>query len=159
MRGFTLIELLVVLVVVSLVSFLVVPSFINRIGSRESFQVKLSNVLKNISSLSENRTVCVDFKEGKVLAGGGEVKSGLPIDCFVSPGRLYSPEDTEEVCLTFNDPNVFSIIFRAGEDRFRAFTTLTSTGEVIIQELDEAEEETLKDKMLKGRILEWFKRH
>ncbi len=160
MKGFTLVEILVTLMIVALTGFIILPSFVERAERGKGFFNELNQAVREIAPLSENQTLCVDFSNGTVTISKTLIKSPYRIKYLLSPSMLYSSEFSKRKCISFKGkPTVVSIIFQKNEKDYIGYTVLTSTGEAVKQNLDEAEMETLKDKILKGRVLEWFKRH
>ena len=160
MKGFTLIEVLIVLLIVAIAGFLAFPSLTNRIDREVNFFNELNQTAEQLSLLSGNQTICVNFADNTISISGTLLKSPYKVEYLLSPSILISSKFSEKKCLNFSQqPTVVSIIFSKEKDTFIGYTILTSTGSIIKQELDEAEMETFKDKIYKGRVLEWFKHH
>jgi len=83
------------------------------------------------------------------------VDSPYPIESLVLPGRVVSGALVSSYCFSPSVPGVWTVNFKTPEGYLSA-VVLYPTGEVLLLNLNEAQEETLKDKLSKGRIEEWF---
>ena len=155
-RGFTLLELLIVLVVLSLLLTLLFPVIVRSgLNSEESFKTRLSSLFS--SSFVPGRPVelCVNFKENAVFVGKEEVRFPYRIETLVLPGRVISSELTNRYCFDLKKLTYGALITENG-DTYPSILFTFPSGEVLFYNLSKAEAETLKDKVGKGRIVEWF---
>ncbi|WP_456435210.1 prepilin-type N-terminal cleavage/methylation domain-containing protein [Thermovibrio ammonificans] len=157
MRGFTLLELLIVLVILSLLLTVSLPALFNlSLSSRESFDNRLSSLSSQVCLLGKCGSVCVDFLNGTLSLGGESLKLPLKPKTFVVPGRLVSGEQFNSFCFTPSGPTDALLVLKEG-DSYRAYLFLFPTGEVYTYNLTTGEADTLKDKVEKGRLAEWFR--
>ncbi|TCK02878.1 type II secretion system protein [Phorcysia thermohydrogeniphila] len=157
-RAFTLLELVIVLVIISLVSIVTLPAFVNRgSNSLEGFENQIKSVMGSLFSFSSTPEVCIDFKNSTVEVSGDKVPfpDGFELTSFVSPGKIVSSHSVSKYCFSGNTPTVFGLIAK-GDSVYYTVMVFIPSGETHIMQLNEAEAETFKDKILKGRIAEWF---
>ena len=155
-RGFTLLELLIVLTILSLLLTLFFPVIVkNGLSSDESFKTKISTLFSSSFVPGKSVQVCVDFKENSLTVGSETVKVPYKLDVLVLPGKVISSELTNKFCFDLKRLTYGALIGEEGELRPSILFTFPS-GEVLFYNLSNAEAETLKDKVGKGRIVEWF---
>ena len=156
MRGFTLLELVMVLSVISLLLSLVFPKiYRSSLNQEESFRNGFASLVSNAFSLSGGAEVCVDFVNRRLSVGGQEIDLPYEPVSVVLPGKLISGELSSKFCFVPSGVTVFLLNLK--EDRgYLSILTLFPTGESRFYTLKESQEETLKDKVEKGRVEEWF---
>ncbi|WP_456456948.1 prepilin-type N-terminal cleavage/methylation domain-containing protein [Thermovibrio sp.] len=156
MRAFSLLELLIVLVIMSLILFLAFPSFYrNSLNSAESFENRYRAFTGELFSFGATSELCFDFKDNSLSVGGETLKFPYPLESVVVPGRVVSRELTDKFCFRLEGVSCFVVNLRKGEGYLSLFSLFPS-GETSFLSLTESQEETLKDKVLKGRVEEWF---
>ena len=156
MRAFTLLELVVVLAVVYLVLSLVFPQIYNSsLSGEESFKNRFTSLLVNSFSFNGGSELCVDFKREVFSVGGKEVKLPYRPESVVFPGKLVSGELASKYCFVPSGATLFVLNLKKG-DGYLSVMVLLPMGESKFYSLKESEEETLKDKVEKGRVGEWF---
>jgi len=154
--AFTLLELVIVLAVVSALLVLIFPEiYKTSLKSGELFKNEVSSLTSSSFTFGPPPTFCVNFREGFLEVGSKRVDSPYPIDSLVLPGRVVSSAFVSSYCFTPRVPAVWAVNFKTG-DGYLSMVALYPTGEVLFLNLNEAQEETLKDKLSKGRIEEWF---
>lgn len=155
-RGFTLLELLIVLAVLSILLTLLFPVIVkSNFCSEESFKTEVSTLFSSSFVPGESIQFCVDFKENKISVGSKSISVPYKIDTLVLPGKLISSEITSKFCFDLKNLTYGALIGEKGELHPSILFTFPS-GEVLFYNLSKAEAETLKDKVGKGRIVEWF---
>ena len=157
-RAFSLLETVLVLTIISLVSILVLPTFVKESkNSLAGFENRLRSAMGGLFSLSSNPEVCIDFKNNTVEVSGNRIPFPAEIELvgFVSPGKVLSFHNTSKYCFSGNTPTVFGLIGKK-DSVYYTVIVFTLSGETQILELSEAEVETFKNKVFKGRITEWF---
>ncbi len=154
--GFTLLELLIVLVILSVVLSVSFPKIVQiNLSSEESTINRVKSLFSNCFSLSSPVEVCVNFKKNVLSVGGEEVKLPFTAETVVFPGKLISSEGVSKFCFQVKNLNYGAIIGKKENEYGAIFFTLP-LGEIKIYHLSSSEEETLKDKIEKGRIVQWF---
>lgn len=154
--GFTLLELLIVLVIMSLILTLVMPAFLNRsLNSVEAYENKLKSVMREVSPLEKE--FCVNFKDNYIKVGKVKIPppSSFTLTSLVKPFTLISSENHNSFCFTINRPTIVGVIAK-NQDKYLLTVIFLPVGETKVLKTDQAEVETFKDKISKGRILEWF---
>ena len=156
-RGFSLIELVVVLFVLSSLLILTLPSITAlSAGGEKGFKNRLQSLLASRSLISREAQLCVDFTQNSISIGEDSVS--LPegeLESLVIPGRVVSSENHSRFCFSVSSPITAGILAKSKEG-YSAILFLFPVGEVNIINLSESEAETLKDKIAKGRITDWF---
>ena len=157
-RAFTLLELVITLMIISLISIVALPTLIDKSrNSLTGFENQLRSAMGNLFSFSSTPEICVDFKNNTIEVSGNEIPfpDGFKLTNFVSPGKIVSFHSASKYCFSGNVPTVFGLIAK-GNSVYYTVMVFIPSGETHIMQLDEAEVETFKDKVLKGRITEWF---
>lgn len=155
-RGFTLLELLIVLSVLSLLLALFLPVIVRSgLNSEETFKTELSSLFSSSFIPGKTLEFCVNFKENEVLLGEEKVKFPYKIKTLVLPGKVVSAELASKYCLDLKGLTYGAIVAQKG-DVYPSILFTFPSGEVFFYNLSKAEAETLKDKVGKGRIVEWF---
>jgi prepilin-type N-terminal cleavage/methylation domain-containing protein len=157
-QAFSLLELVIVLMIISLISILTLPAFIDEgKSSLQGFENQLKSAMGSLFSFSSVPEVCIDFKNNTVEVSGDKIPfpDGFELTSFVSPGKIVSSHSVSKYCFSGNTPTVFGLIAK-GNSVYYTVMVFTLSGETQIMQLNEAEVETFKDKILKGRIVEWF---
>jgi len=155
-RGFTLLELLIVLVVLSILLTLLFPVIVKSdLSSEESFKTEVSTLFSSSFVPGKPVQLCVDFKENRISVGSKSVSVPYKIDTLVLPGKVVSSEIASKFCFDLKNLTYGALIGEKGELYPSILFTFPS-GEVLFYNLSKAEAETLKDKVGKGRIVEWF---
>jgi len=156
MRAFSLLELLIVLVILSLVLFLAFPAFYrNSLNSAESFENRYRAFMGELFSFEASPELCFDFKGNSLSVGGDTLNFPYPLESVVVPGKVVSKELTNRFCFRLEGVSCFVVNLRKG-DGYLSLFNLFPSGETSFLNLTESQEETLKDKVLKGRVEEWF---
>jgi len=156
MRGFTLLELLIVLVIISLSLALAFPAFYKAsLKGEAGFENRFSSLVEGSFAFGAPVELCVDFEGGAVEVGRSKVELPYPAESLVLPGRVVSSKRSTRFCFEPRGVTAYAINFKK-DGGYLTVLVLYPTGEVLYLELNEAQEETLKDKLLKGRIAEWF---
>jgi prepilin-type N-terminal cleavage/methylation domain-containing protein len=158
-RAFTLLELVIVLMIVSLLSIVTLPALVNQgENSPEGFENRIKSLMGNLFSFSSTPEICVDFRKSSVKVADDEVTfpDGFELTSFVSPGKVVSSHSTSKYCFSGSTPTVFGLVAK-GDSVYYTIMVFIPSGETQVMQLDEAEVETFKDKILKGRIAEWFR--
>ena len=154
--GFTLLELLIVLVILSVILSVSFPKIVQiNLSSEESTINRIKSLFSNGFSLSNPVEVCINFEMDTLNVGGEKVKLPFKAETIVFPGKLISSERVNRFCFQVKNLNYGAIIGEKGGKYSAIFFTLP-LGEVKVYRLSSSEEETLKDKIEKGRIVEWF---
>ena len=156
--GFTLLELLIVLVILSLILTLILPAVINKnLSDMASFKNKVKSAMDQVSLHSTEESICADFKNNSISIGKAKIPLPTPfqLTTFVKPYTLISGENHNSFCFTASKPTVAGFIAKS-KDHYLIIAMFLPVGEVEFSETDQAEAETFKDKVSKGRILEWF---
>ena len=155
-RGFTLLELVIVLVLISIVLSLAFPVILKSdLNSPESFKIRLSSLLSSAFSPGETLEFCISFKENSLRVGNDTVSFPYEVQRLVLPGKIVSSELVNRYCLDLKSLTCGAVIMKRG-DSYPSFLFTFPTGELLFYNLSEAEAETLKDKVEKGRVVEWF---
>ena len=155
-RGFTLLELVIVLVLISILLILVFPVVLKSgLDSSENFKTKLSSLLSSAFSPGESVEFCIDFKGNALKVGENTVELPYRVSELVLPGKIVSSEFASAYCFDLKELTYGAVVMENGE-RYSSFLFTFPTGEVLFYNLSKAETETLKDKVEKGRIVEWF---
>jgi len=160
-HAFTLLELLIVLLIVAVISSVVVPGIAYRkVGSTEVFENRLKGAVGRTFDLAHPAEVCADFKNNAVEVKGEvvELPKGYALRNMVMPGRLVSGQFSSRFCTSVKHPTVIGFVATAGGRYYTALMMIPS-GEVLTAYLEESLAETFKDKVLKGRLSEWFSLH
>jgi prepilin-type N-terminal cleavage/methylation domain-containing protein len=153
MRGFTLLELVLVLALVALVSAITLPViYRSSLNGNEEFENRLAYLAAQLWSPSGTYRVCVDFVGNDLSFGKEKLTPPFRLKSLVLRGRLISGEQFNRYC--FTPPQVGEFLITGRE---RAILVFMPLGEVHYYRLSEGELETLKDKVEKGRISEWFR--
>jgi len=157
MRGFTLLELVIVLAVISVVLSLTFPAIYRRsLDSPDVFNNRAKSLLESLFSLGRPEEICVDFRKGELSVGKERLELPYPAESLVLPGRLVSGELVNRYCFEPYGFGYFVLNLRKGEGSYLSLFTLLPSGQTLFLSLNQAQEETLKDKVEKGRITEWF---
>jgi hypothetical protein len=98
----------------------------------------------------------VDFKRGLFTVNSQAVELPYPPETLVSPGLLISSKVTSTYCFQPSSAGYYLLNLKKGGDGYLSVLFLYPTGEALFLNLKESEEETLKDKVEKGRIAQWF---
>ncbi len=155
-KGFTLLELVVVLVLISIVLSLAFPVILKSdLSSPESFKVRLLSLLSSAFSPGETVELCINFKENSFKIGNDTVDFPYEVQELVLPGKIVSSELASRYCLDLKKLSYGAVIMK-NENSYPSILFTFPTGEVLFYNLSKAEAETLKDKVEKGRIVEWF---
>jgi prepilin-type N-terminal cleavage/methylation domain-containing protein len=155
-KGFTLFELVIVLSIISLILLISFPKILkNSLSSETSVKNKLRSLFSNSFSLSRPLEICVDFRLNTVSAGNSTVKLPWKVESLVLPGKIFSSKNRSSFCFSSSKLTYGALVFRKGEVYPTLFFTLPF-GETVMYELSEAQKDTLKDKVEKGKITEWF---
>ena len=155
-KGFTLLELTIVLVIVSLLLSVSFPAILrSSLSSEESFKTRLTTLFSSAFVPGKAVEFCVDFKKNRLTFGGEELQLPYRVNTLVLPGKTVSSELSTLYCLDLKKLAYGAIIMEKGNGYPSILFTFPA-GEVLFYNLSEAEEETLKDKVEKGRIVEWF---
>jgi len=155
-RGFTLLELLISLVIVSLVLTVVFPRIVKSdLNSESSIYNRIRTLLSGSFSFSNSPEICVDFKENTLKVGNERIKLPFQLQTLVLPGKIVSSEVASKYCFKTGSL-IYGALIGEKEGTYRALLFTLPVGEVKVYALSESEEETLKDKIEKGRITEWF---
>jgi len=153
MRGFTLLELVLVLALVALVSAVTLPViYKSSLKGNEEFENRLSYLAAQLWSPSKTYQVCVNFRKNLLPLGKERLEPPFKLETLVLRGRLISGEQFNRYCFTPSQAGEFLITGKG-----RAILIFMPLGEVHYYRLSEGELETLKDKVEKGRVSEWFK--
>jgi prepilin-type N-terminal cleavage/methylation domain-containing protein len=156
MRAFTLLELVIVLAIVSLLLSLVFPQiYKSSLSGEESFKNRFESLVSDAFSFNGGSELCVDFKKGLFSVVGQEIKLPYRAESIVLPGRLVSGELSSKYCFVPSRATVFVLNLKK-EGGYLSIMVLFPMGETKFYSLKESEEETLKDKVEKGRVGEWF---
>ncbi len=157
-KAFTLLELTIVLAVISLLLTVMLPNMVkSSLSTEESFKNTAAAFFQSLFLPGERIEVCVDFKNNRVgnNDGGFSFPPGYSIESLVFPGRLVSSEVTSRFCFDTDRP-VPVLIVSSKRDSYFAVLSYLPVGEPRFYDLTEGEVSTLKDKVLKGRVEEWF---
>ena len=155
-RGFTLFELVIVLSIISLILLLAFPKIVKEgLSSDASVENRLRSLFSTSFSLSEPLELCFNFKSGSVSVGNETVKVPWEMESLVLPGKIVSRQAASKFCFSAKNPVYGALICKKGEEYEALFFTVPF-GEVNLYELSEAQKDTLKDKVVKGRVTEWF---
>ena len=157
-KGFTLLELLIVLVIISVSLTLLLPVFIKRhLNNLESYENGVKTAMGEVYSLKGSKTVCVNFKDNYLSLGNQKIflPSSYQLVAFVEPMLLVSAENHSKFCFTPSKPTVVGFVAK-GEKDYLITQVFFPVGEVEVFKASEADTETYKDKIQKGRVLEWF---
>ncbi len=155
-RGFTLLELIIVLVLISILLTLVFPVILKSdLSSSENFKTKLSSLLSSAFSPGETVEFCVDFKSNTLRVGRDTIELPYEVSELVLPGKIVSSELASTYCFDLKELTYGAVVMENGE-KYSSFLFTFPVGEVLFYNLSKAETETLKDKVEKGRIVEWF---
>lgn len=155
-RGFTLLELVVVLALISTVLILVFPAlYRDSLSGEELFKNRFSSLVQSSFSFEKAPEMCVNFKEGFFSVNGERVELPYLPESFVLPKNLISSEVRSVYCFE-PKPSSYYLLNLKKSSGYLSVLFLYPTGEALFLNLDEAEEETLKDKVEKGRIAQWF---
>ncbi len=155
LKGFTLLELLIVLVILSVALTLVLPALIKRnLNDMALFENRVRSALDEVSL---KKDICANFKDNYISIGGVNILLPSPyrLTTFVKPFTLVSGENRNSYCFTASQPTVAGFVAKS-KNNYLLIAVFLPTGEVEFYKTDEAEAETFKDKVSKGRILEWF---
>ncbi len=156
MRAFTLLELVIVLAIVSVVLTLVFPVFYSKnLSSPDLFENRVKSLLQSSFSFGKGKEICVDFRKNKVSVDKETLDLPFPPEALVLPGKVVSKELFSRYCFTPSGFTYFVLNLKRKEGYITLFTIFPS-GQTQILNLKESEEETLKDKVEKGRVTEWF---
>lgn len=155
-RGFTLLELVVVLAVISVLLIAVFPALHRReMKEAELFKNTFSSLLESSFSFEKPPELCVNFRENFFSVNGKRVELPYRAVSFVAPKILVNSETSTSYCFQPETPSYYLLNLSKGED-YLSVLFLYPSGEALFLDLKEAEKETLKDKVEKGRIEEWF---
>lgn len=158
-RGFSLLELVIVLLIVSIASMVMLPAFIN-LGknSQENFENRLKTATSSLFSFSKAMGICADFKDNAIKVGKQKLTlpSGEELEYMVLPDKVVSSEMNSHFCISSKRPEVVGFLSREPSNQYKSILILLPTGEVSVKPLSEGEAETFKDKISKGRVVEWF---
>ncbi|MEO2068481.1 MAG: type II secretion system protein [Desulfurobacteriaceae bacterium] len=156
-RGFSLLEILIVLTIISVGIFVALPTFYSfEKGSWDNFENQLKTAAGNLFSLSKPSEICVNFKDNYLKLGGEKIlipQEGK-VEYLVFQGSLVSSDLFSKYCTYLQKPEAIGILIKKENNTFLSILILFPAGEVIIKETSLAESESLKDKILKGRVLE-----
>ena len=156
MRAFTLLELVVVLAIISVLLALSFPAFYSRsFNSPELFENRVRSLFESAFTFGKAKEVCVDFKREELSVGKEKVELPYPAESLVVPGKVISGELFSRYCFEPSGFTYFTLNLKK-EDGYLTLFTLFPSGETQVLNLKESEEETLKDKVEKGRITQWF---
>ncbi len=156
MRAFSLLELLIVLVILSLTLLLAFPSFYrSSLSSEDAFKNRYRAFVGEFFSFGSSPELCFDFKRNLLSSGGESLSFPYPLDSVVIPGKIVSRELTGKFCFKLKGVSCFVVNLRKG-DSYLSLFSLFPAGETSFLTLNQSQEETLKDKVLKGRVEEWF---
>jgi len=155
-RGFTLLELIIVLALLSTLLIVLFPAlYRSSLEGEELFKNSFSALLGSSFSFEGPPELCVNFREGFFTLNGRRVELPYRPVSLVAPQKLVSSELRSLYCFEPASPAYYLLNMK--KDRsYLSVLFLYPAGEVLFFELDEAEVETLKDKVEKGRIEEWF---
>ncbi|WP_457677559.1 prepilin-type N-terminal cleavage/methylation domain-containing protein [Thermovibrio sp.] len=157
MKGYSLFELVVVLAVLSLILSLSLPHFYkSSLSSLELFENRFKSSVSSLESFGDSREFCVNFKDNSFSFGKEVLKSPYQVESLVMPFKLVNRELSSSFCFTPKEFSYFIVNVKEGEDSYLTAFVLFPSKEVKFLKLNEAQEETIKDKVLKGRISEWF---
>jgi len=157
-RAFSLLELVIVLMVISIASIVTLPAFVSESESSiQGFENRLKGAMEGLFSFSSTPEVCVDFRDNSVEVSGERIAfpKGLELTVLVLPGKVVSAHSVSKYCFSGNTPTVFGLVAK-GNSVYYTVMVFTLSGETKIMQLNEAEVETFKDKVFKGRVTEWF---
>ncbi len=156
MRAFTLLELVIVLAVVSLLAALTFPAIYSRsLTSPQLFENRVRSLFRDLFFFGDSKEVCIDFKGGWLKVGGEKLELPYEPESLVLPGKVVSGELLSKYCFKPSGFTYFTLNLKEGDSYLTLFT-LFPTGETQFLRLTESEEETLKDKVEKGRVTQWF---
>ncbi len=151
--GFTLIEVFVVLVIVSLFISIATPSIENLLKkNKESFD----NLLK--ANIQTSSSICADFNGNDLRLDNTtlDLPRGFKLVYAIIPGKLASSKYQSSFCMNIGSkPSVIGMVVQSNGS-YLGYLILTATREIIKWPLTEAGMETFKDKVLKGRMADWF---
>ncbi len=155
-RGFTLLELTIVLAIVSVLLTLLFPAILKSdLSSDSSVRTRISSLFSSAFSPGNPVEFCVDFKNNSLKVGKEVVKLPWKVDTLVLPGKVISSELSSSYCFDLKNLTYGAIVGEA-KNRFPSILFTFPSGEVRFYNLSQAEAETLKDKVEKGRVVEWF---
>jgi hypothetical protein len=152
---FSLLELLIVLTIISISMIVIFPIFSTL--SEDSWE-NFENRIKTTTAFSKPAKVCINSSTNSLIINEEEIpipKNG-EIKSIVSFGKLISSETTTQHCIHTSKPETIGIFIKKDDNNFFSILIFLPTGEIMLESTSEAEVETLKDKLLKGRVLEWF---
>jgi prepilin-type N-terminal cleavage/methylation domain-containing protein len=158
-KGFSLLELVIVLMIISLVAVVTFPAFVNfGSSSQENFENRLKTAMSSLFSFSKTIELCADFKKNVIQVREEEIElpAGKELEYMILPNKVVSSEISSKFCISSKSPEVVGFLAKESSERYLSILVLLPSGEVSINSLSQGEGETFKDKILKGRIVEWF---
>ncbi len=155
-RGFTLLELVIVLTLLSLLLTLLFPFIVKSdLNSNSSLKIKVSSLFSSAFTPGSSEEVCINFKKNSLKVGEERVKFPWKIESLVLPGRVVSSESVTRYCFDLKGLTYGAIISENG-GKYPSILFTFPAGETLFYNLSQSEANTLKDKVGKGRIVEWF---
>jgi prepilin-type N-terminal cleavage/methylation domain-containing protein len=157
-KGFSLLELVIVLLIISLAAIVTFPAFVNLgSGSQENFENRLKTAMGSLFSFSKAVELCADFKKNAIQVGEEiELPAGKELEYMILPGKIISSEISSRFCISSKGLDVVGFLAKESSERYLSILVFLPSGEVTINSLSQGEGETFKDKISKGRIVEWF---
>ncbi|ADY74022.1 hypothetical protein Dester_1391 [Desulfurobacterium thermolithotrophum DSM 11699] len=158
-KAFTLLELVIVLLIVSLTLTITLPTFFNiEATSMENFENKLKTATNSVFNLSNPIELCADFKENSINVGKEKIPlpRGKKLKYMILPGKIISSESSSKFCISSKGLETVGFLAKESTNKYLSILVFLPSGETEIRFLSEAEGETFKDKVSKGRIVEWF---
>ena len=158
-KGFSLLELVIVLLIISLATAVTLPAFVNfGSSSQENFENRLKTAMSSLFSFSEAIELCADFKRNAIQVGEEEIElpAGKELEYMILPGKVVSSEINSRFCISSKKLEAVGFLAKESSERYLSILVFLPSGEVTINSLSQGEGETFKDKISKGRIVEWF---